>query len=149
MASPVTLTPDLFPGLIQHLVNLEESQPDIRTAKYIEPAVRELLPRYARALSDLIPGIRTTPRGDNRLPFVVIGSEVEVEVPGKGLYVFDLVGPYDADEDAGRVSYLSVPGSMSLLKTVGEEIRFPVSQGFCPCRVRAVTLRKPPETLLL
>lgn len=130
-------SPATFERLLRHLVNLEDQSIHREEWGVEEPS----LGAYIQRLDDLVRKARVLAGGSNLLPFVVVGSVVELEVRGRsGLYWTRVVPALDVDERAGRISYLSPAGRALLLKGVGDEAHLPWERGVCHCTVRGIFL---------
>lgn len=130
-------SPEIFELILKHLVNMEDRSAAGLDWNVEDPAFR----LYIERLDKLVRSARVTPGGSDRLPFVIIGSVVDVEVLGRsGSYWVRVVPPIEADEAAGRVSCFSPAGRELLLKEVGASVGLPWEKGVCHCKIRAVTL---------
>jgi transcription elongation factor GreA len=141
MQNSSELSQDAFETLRQHLAHLQtgkhkviEEYFDERTGECIE--FEELLNVYISQIDQMVRNSKPTKTKDSGLPFVIIGSSVEVQDVDNGeSFRFKVVPPYQGSaksRDICDVSCLSPVGKSLLLKCVGEKVEVAAPGGvFC------------------
>lgn len=146
----VNMSAFAYRSLISQLVNFEEGRNEIINDLFEGPSDQRdefeaFLSMYVDKLSVLVENVSAVERPDreqlkqlNYLPFVVIGSTVELFDKGNGKSIFyKLVSPYDnkAKED---LSYTSELGKYIILKKEKDIIRVQSEQGLKEYMVKSI-----------
>jgi len=145
--SKVVLSKSAFETLVKHLVNIEEKKRDIidyyfpHFSKEREDFER-YFERYIIQIDQLIRRIviKGQTQCDN-LPFVTIGSEIEVEeLTEQKMYKFRLVSPFNKNIKVDDVSFLSPVGKSLLLKKIGDEVMVNVPDGIFNYKIKSIKI---------
>ncbi len=146
MSEKLTLSKDAFEYLVQHLVEIEASKSQVMT-EYFQAPTKEraefeaLLGKYIKKMDALIKRSRATDEGDNNLPFVTVGSEVEVEdLDSRERYTFRIVNPSEVSIGSGDVSYLSPVGKSLLAGKTGSKVKVKVPAGTINYQILSIRL---------
>ncbi len=114
-------------GLIKQLVNIEEKK-DVLINEFFSSPSRErenfenFINIYIKELEKLVQNAKTNSK-NNQPPFVVIGSNVQVQdLEDDEVYNFKIISPYDEKKDASSASFLSPVGKSLLLKRIGDKV---------------------------
>lgn len=151
MYSSVELTPFAYRAILSHLVDIEERKDEIVDNFYPEPSVlREdfscFLEDYLKKLEGLVKTVqiidkpsREKLKGLNYLPYVIIGSTVELE-GGKnsGADSYRIVSPYETTNSKKDLSYMSALGKALMLKKTEETIKLDINKEPCSYRIKSI-----------
>lgn len=133
MSSVIELTAFTYSSVLSHLVNTEESRNDIVDELFSEPSdlrneFNRFMDVYLKKLEELVGKVSVVERPTrekikslNYLPFVIIGSTVELEEVSSGdTKKLRVVSPYDASTSQNDLSYVSEFGRTLILKETGD-----------------------------
>ena len=145
MPERVELTKQTYENLIAGLVEVEEAK-DKLLKDYFPDEINErneimnIIEDYISHVNQLAQNIKVSETADDKLPMVLIGSEVDlkdlvynettklrIKLPGE-------------DMDIDDASCLSPIGTSLLLKKVGEEVAVKTPGGVCRYRVNGISL---------
>ncbi|HEY9062986.1 MAG TPA: GreA/GreB family elongation factor [Pseudobacteroides sp.] len=151
MTSNFELTTYVYRAILNHLVDFEERKNDLVNEIYSEPsALRDdfscLLDIYLKKLEDLIKSsqiaeiqTREKIKDLNHLPYVIIGSTVELEnASDLGTYLFRIVSPFDSSSSNKDLSYISELGRSLLLKKRGDVIKSDINNSVCSYQIKSI-----------
>lgn len=151
MTSNFELTTHAYRAILSHLVDFEEQKNYLVSEIYSEPsALRDdfscLLNIYLKKLEDLIKSAqiaetqtREKIKDLNYLPYVIIGSTVELENTSDfGTYLFRIVSPFDSSSSNKDLSYISELGRLLLLKKRGDVIKSVINNSVCLCQIKSI-----------
>lgn len=136
---------EAFENLLEQLVNLEESYEEMLDGYCSGQTTereyyRELIQVYIRQLEKMLKYIAFKQEAHDEFPFVVIGSQVEIEDMEDGeICTYNVVNPQCTDISDGQVSFLSPVGTALLLKKIGETVAVQAPGGVYRYRIRAIT----------
>jgi len=135
MYSNFELTAYVYRAILSHLVDFEEQQNEIVNGLYSESSAlcdefNCFLNSYLIKLEELIQTAQIVDKPTreklknlNYLPYVIIGSTVELEdVNGLNKQFFKIVCPYDNSNSEKDLSYISSLGRALILKKPGDVI---------------------------
>lgn len=153
--SPIPLTADAHERMQERLVRIKASLPALaeeaaRTAAYGDRSdsaeykeAKGLLRRAHRqifALEDQLKRITVIPVGPNTSGTVQLGCTVVLESPhSKTLTTFQILGPYETNPGAGRISHQSPLGAALMDHAVGDTVNIETANG--TRRYRIVEIR--------
>lgn len=148
MTTKVQLSRACFDSLVKHLVDIEEKKNSIIDEYFPEPSkkrdeLKKLFDTYIKQVEQLITSVsKAGSSKNNYLPFVTIGSEVEVQnLDNNEVYKYRLVSPFQNDTDSfDGVSYLSPVGRALLLKKVNDEVVVNAPAGVFNYKIKSVKL---------
>ncbi|NLZ39581.1 MAG: GreA/GreB family elongation factor [Firmicutes bacterium] len=149
MTTRVKLSRTCFDSLVKHLVDIEEKKNSIIDEYFPEPSkkrdeLKKLFDTYIKQLEQLINSANRSEEAgkNNYLPFVTIGSEVEVQnLDNQEIYKYRLVSPFNNDtENDDAVSYLSPVGRALLLKKVNDVVAVKAPAGVFNYKIKSVRL---------
>ncbi len=127
MANKFALSKNIFENIVKHLVDLEDEKNKLMEEYFPEPTMernefRKLLDKYITQVDRLLKNTGVSENVDNHFPFVIIGSEVEVQdYETNDVFEFKIVPPFQGSAGNNDVSYLSPIGKSLLLKKVGDK----------------------------
>ncbi len=138
MNSNIQISRRVFESLLKHLVEIEEDK-DKLIEDFFPGLSKEreyfcqYISDYIQHLQDFLINTSKSEIGDNNLPFVTVGCEVEVEELGtSNNNKLRLVRPFQKNVQFGDVSFFSPVGKSFLLKKVGDEVKVNAPDGeFC------------------
>lgn len=131
MAGKYFLSKNTFDGLINQLSHMKSHKNRIIDRYYSAPnsarvEFQQFLNKYINKIDNLINNSNKIKNGRASLPFVIIGSQVQVEdLELHKKFEFKLVPPDNSNgktKNAFDISFLSPTGRSLLLKKVGDEI---------------------------
>lgn len=143
----VTLSKATFENLVKHLVEIEEGKNKLIEQYFPEPSkerneFERLINDYIRRIDQLIRNASTSPAADSKIPFVTIGSEVEVEdLADQKVFKYRIVSPFQGSVEEGDISYLSPVGKSLLSKKVGDEVEVNAPGGVFRYKIKSIQLR--------
>lgn len=146
MSEKLDLTKDAFEYLVQHLVDMETAKSHILTDYFQAPTKERaefeaLIGKYIEQMDALIKRSRAADKAENSLPFVTIGSEVEVEdLDSREHYTFRIVNPSEVSIGSGDVSYLSPVGKSLLAGRTGTKVKVKVPDGTINYEIKSIRL---------
>lgn len=124
----ITLSFNTFEKLVKQLVEMEEGKSKILDDYFSEPSTERtemaaFIENYIEKVEQLIGNADKSETADNDIPFVTIGSEVEIEdIIDKESFKYRIMSPFSGDINDGDISYLSPVGKSLLLKGIGDEV---------------------------
>jgi len=142
----VTLSQAVFENLVQHLAEAEEGKNKIFDQYFPEPSkdrndFADLYETYIRQIDHLVKNAEKSNGFGYEVPFIVIGSKVELEdLSNNEVVSYNIVSPFQVKIDRGDVSCLSPMGRSLLLKKPGDEIEVKAPGGLFRYRVLSVQL---------
>lgn len=145
MGRKFKLSEGVFNRLLEHLVDLEDRRDEVVEQYFPDlpeeaKQFKDLLTEYIERLDQLIKNSAKDKNSDHSIPFVVIGSKVEVEdIENSEFYNFNIVAPYDGGIEANCASCLSPVGSALLMKGIGDQIKVQTPGGSISYKIRAIT----------
>jgi len=143
----VTLSKATFENLVKHLVEIEEGKNKLLEQYFPEPSkerneFEKFIEDYIQQIEQLIRNANKSQTVDNKIPFVTIGSEVEVQdLSEQEVYKFRIVSPSYGSVREGDVSCLSPVGKSLLLKKVGDEVEVNAPGGVYRYKIKSIRLR--------
>lgn len=132
----ITLTKPVFEKLIEHLIYIEESSDNLADFFFPDSPkdqedIKNFFRQYVKTIENemgYITVVKSFANASclnslNTFPFVIIGSEVELEtISGKPAFVYRIIHPDGQNKAKNGITYLSPMGKALLLKTTGSEI---------------------------
>ncbi len=149
MGSNFILSKTNFDKLVKHLVDIEEKKNKIIDEYFPEPSgkreeLRKLFDEYIKQVEFFIVNAERSETVSNNLPFVIIGSEVEVENLDEQVNCrYRLVCPFQGDIECNDISFLSPVGKGLLLKKIGETISVDTPGGIFNYKIKSIELSLP------
>lgn len=151
MHSGIELTAYVYNAILSHLVGIEERRDEIVNEFYDEPSdMREnfthFLESYTDKLDELVRSVQIVDKPSreklktlNFLPYVIIGSVVELEdLNNYGTKVYRIISPYDSKGSEDDLSYISALGRELMLKKPGDIIRTQIGSDLCLYSVKSI-----------
>lgn len=151
MNGKIEMTTYAQKSIINQLVDIDERKNEIVDEIFSEPSKLrddfiQFLEQYVRKLEELLESIQTVERPDrekvkvlNYLPFVIIGSTVELENGSGGdTQVYKIVSPYNSSSLKNELSYLSDMGKALMLRKTGDTIEADESKGVCTYKIKSI-----------
>lgn len=148
MKKNIIMSKKVFEHLQKHLEEfcehqqkfLEDNVPVIPERKKVD----ELFKLYIKQLEDLLSNAQSVDSNDFKLPFVTIGSEVELEnMQNSRSQKVRIMLPKQNSEGSSkfsRASCLSPMGYALFLRKAGETIEVDAPAGICRYRIKSVSL---------
>jgi transcription elongation factor GreA len=150
MQNPTEPSPaDVFNTIRSHLAGLRNKKRKIIEKYFNEPSpecmeFEELLNSYISEMEQIMRSETLRPDNSGNLPFVIIGSSVEVEdVESGDMFRFKVVPPYQGNSkglEMCDVSCLSPVGKSLLLKSVGQKVKVAAPGGVFCYKIKSITL---------
>ncbi|BAF58722.1 hypothetical protein PTH_0541 [Pelotomaculum thermopropionicum SI] len=143
----VALSKTAFEYLVKHLVEIEEGKNKILEKFFPKPSkerneFENLIENYIQRLDRLIRNASKSKIADNKVPFVTIGSEVEIQnLSEQEVYKYFIVNPFYSEVREGHISFLSPVGKSLLLKKVGDEVEVKAPGGVFRYKIKSIRLR--------
>ncbi|WP_421070643.1 GreA/GreB family elongation factor [Pelotomaculum propionicicum] len=136
----------MFENLLLHMVNLEHDKNKL-VDEYFPGQTKErnrfrdLLDNYIAKIDILITNnLCIGENSDNSLPFVVIGSDIEViDMKTNDVFNYRMVTPYN-NKEAHDVSIFSPVGKSMLLKKVGDEVTINTPGGKLKYKIQSIKM---------
>ncbi|MDD3839503.1 MAG: GreA/GreB family elongation factor [Clostridia bacterium] len=131
-----------------HLQNVKNQKDELIEEYFPEPSEQRhkfevFISGYLRQLDSLAAEFSNSSEDQNICPFVIIGSEVEVEdLDTKESFTFTVVGPYKDNIQNGHVSYLSPVGRSLLFKKNGELVTVNAPGGVFNYTIKSIKMPK-------
>jgi Transcription elongation factor len=141
----VTLSKATFENLLKHLVEIEEGKNEVIEQFFPGPSkerneFEKLIKEYVKQINQLIEDVNPSQTADNKVPFVTIGCEVEVQdLINQEVFKYRIVSPFRSVKE-GDASYLSPVGKSLLLKKVGDEIEINAPGGVFRYKIKSIQL---------
>ncbi|MGI9953240.1 GreA/GreB family elongation factor [Moorellaceae bacterium AZ2] len=144
----VTLSPTTFENLVKHLIEVEEGKSKLIEQYFPKPSkerneFEKLIEDYIKQIEQLIRNVNKSQSAGDKVPFVTIGSEVEVQDLSdqeQRIFKYHIVSPFYDNVNEGTVSYLSPVGKSLLLKKVGDEVEVKAPGGVFRYRIKSIRL---------
>ncbi|QGP92215.1 Transcription elongation factor GreA [Neomoorella glycerini] len=143
----VTLSKATFENLVKHLVEVEEGKNKLVEQYFPEPSKErnefvKLIEDYIKQIDQLIRNVNKSQTAGGQVPFVTIGSEVEVQdLDTQEVLKFCIVNPFHNSIGERDVSYISPVGKSLLLKKVGDEVEVNAPGGVFRYKIKSIQLR--------
>ncbi|HBX22579.1 MAG TPA: transcription elongation factor GreAB [Desulfotomaculum sp.] len=136
-----------FENIIKNLVKLEEEQ-DILIDQFFSKSSHVertemacLLEEYIKQINQLLCVVDKRNTADKKLPFIIIGCEIEVEDMCNQIFKhFKLVSPLEESIKFGDVSIFSPLGKALLLKKVGDIVDLNISFSNIKYKILSINL---------
>lgn len=134
-------------SLIKHLVEIEEGKDKLLEQYFSELSQErsefsDFIENYISHIDRLIKGAANSQAADNKIPFVTIGSEVELQdLANQEVFKYHIVSPLNGSVKAGDVSFLSPVGKSLLLKKAGDTIEVKAPGGIFRYKILSVMLQ--------
>ena len=141
------LSQPAFECLVKHLVETEEGKNKLLDEIFPRPSKEReefeiLLKDYIKQVDDLIRKVKKSSKAGNKLPFVTIGSEVEIQnLSNNETYKYRIIAPFRGSVKDGNISYLSPVGKSLLLRKVGEEVEVEAPGGIFRYKIKSIRLQ--------
>jgi len=134
-----------FEKIISNLVKLEEEK-DILVEQFFPKSnsverdeMVYLLERYIEQMNQLLRVIKKRNTSDRKIPFIIIGCEIEVEDMFNRVFKkLKLVSPLEKSVKFGDVSIFSPLGKALLFKKVGNIVELHIS--FCRIKYKIISI---------
>ena len=126
--SGIPLSQTIFENLVAHLAEVENEKNKIFDQYFPKPSrdrydFEDLYDTYIKEINDLVTNARKSNKYDFEVPFVIIGSMVEVrDLASQEVFNYRIVNPSKESIGSGDVSCLSPVGKSLLLKKPGDKI---------------------------
>ena len=136
-----------FENLVKHLVEIEEGKKKLLEQYFPEPSkeryeFEKLFDDYVKQIEQLISNAKKSQDEDNKVPFVTIGSEVEVQdLSDQETFKYRIVSPFHSGARDGDISYLSPVGKSLLLKRIGDEVEVNAPGGVFRYKIKSFRMR--------
>lgn len=143
----ITLSYTTFENLVKQLVEMEEGKSKILDDYFPEPSTErskmaEFIEDYIKQIELLIRDADKSQTIDNNVPFVTIGSEVEIEdIIDKESFKYRIMSPFSGEIKDGDISYLSPVGKSLLLKKIGDEVEVKAPGGVFSYKIISIKLQ--------
>lgn len=144
MSSRYTLSKEVFDSLLKQLVDLEENK-DKLLDEYAtglndtRTDFQNMLENYLQALDQLVQNTSIIEETAGLMPFVTIGSEVQVsDLNTNFTETFMIVTPFHDNTTDNTASYLSPIGSGLLLKKPGDQVAIHTPSGLINFQINAI-----------
>lgn len=146
VSKKITLSKPIFENLLMHIVNIEHDKNKLVDEFFPEQTkerhrFKDLLENYIEKIDFLIRNnIIVSENSDNKLPFVVINSDVDVlDMDTNDVFYYRMVTPYN-NKEANDVSIFSPVGKSLLLKKVGDEVTINTPGGKLKYKIQSIRL---------
>ncbi|NPV28396.1 MAG: GreA/GreB family elongation factor [Firmicutes bacterium] len=133
-----------FENLVKHLVEVEEQKDKLLEEYFQEPSkerdeLEKLIDNYIKHVESLLKKAHKSETASASLPFVTIGSEVEIQdLSTQEVHRFRLVAPFSTGVGGGDISYISPVGKALLLKRVGDEVTVNAPAGVFRYKIKSI-----------
>lgn len=138
MSKRLLLSRPVFQKIIETLVELEDRKSKLFDYYFPEKSevryeFEKFCDNYITNINNFIKNITVVDGKGNDLPFVMIGSTVEIlDLSSKKIYNYRIVPPFKNNIGGDDVSFLSPVGKALLLKKVNEKVKVSTPAGiFC------------------
>lgn len=142
----ITLSKTTFENLVKHLVEMEEGKNKLLEEYFPEQSTERsemimFIEDYIKNVEQLIRNANKSETIDNKVPFVTIGCEVEIEdISDKELSKYRIMSPFYGDIRDGDISYLSPVGKSLLLKEINDEVEVNAPGGVFRYKIKSILL---------
>ncbi|NLC07916.1 MAG: GreA/GreB family elongation factor [Syntrophomonadaceae bacterium] len=143
-----TLTKETHEKLISHLVDIEDKKDQLIEEYFPNPSkerseFKELLSNYLNKINLLIKNVSIVEAAENDFPFVIVGSEVEVQdLENDDAFSFRIVPPFQDTLGSNDVSILSPVGRNLLLKKVNDQVIIKAPAGEFRYQIKSIKLNQ-------
>lgn len=143
-----TLSKATFETLVKHLVEIEGGKNKLLEQYFPEPSKERnefasFLDEYIERVDQLIKNASKSKNTGNRVPFVISGSEVEVQdLSDQKVFKYRIVIPIHGSVRGGDVSYLSPMGKSLMLRRVGDEVEVKAPGGVFRYQITSIQLQR-------
>jgi len=143
----IILSYTTFEYLVKQLVEMEEGKSKILDDYFPELSIERsematFIEGYIKQIELLISNADRSQTTDNNIPFVTIGSEVEIEdITDKEIFKYRIMSPFSGDIEDGDISYLSPVGKSLLLKEIGNEVEVKAPGGLFRYLIKSIKLQ--------
>lgn len=143
-----SLSENCFQNLVEHLVKVEENKMKLLDEYFPQLSqerqdMEEFIENYISTIDKLIKNTHKSNGNLNFIPFVVIGSKVEVRNIDTGQkHTFKIISPLQGKKP-GHISFLSPMGKSLLLKRTGETVQVNAPAGLFYYQILAVYMEQP------
>lgn len=140
------LSKTIFENLVKHLVEMEEEKTRLLEEYFPEPSterneIEKLIVNYIKHVDQLIRNKNRSMTKESKVPFVTIGSEVEIQdLSNQEVFKYRIVSPFRGG-GKGDISYLSPVGRSLLLKKVGDEVKVKAPGGVFLYKIKSIRLQ--------
>lgn len=144
MAKNFEVSEDIFENLVKHLVEVEEQKGKLLDEYFPVPSkerdeLKKLLDCYIKHIELFIKQARKLETECASLPFVIVGSEVEIQdLSTQEVHHFRLVAPFSMSIGGGDMSFISPVGKALLLKKVGDEVTVNAPAGVFLYKIKSI-----------
>lgn len=138
------INPQIFSKILAHLVAVEENRSQWIHDQYPQLSVQrqqmvDLLDNYVKQLEAFISKSSRSVRASGDLPFVIMGSQVEVEnTQNQKTQTFVILPFYEERVYNHHISILSPMGNALLLKAKGDSVTINAPRGDIEWRIMSV-----------
>lgn len=135
MPGKFRLSKMIFDNLVKHLVDVEDEKGRLReffSDRAERQELEKLLKNYIAKIDAFLKSTQTTENCGDTLPFIVIGSKVElINLDNKQEVKLRLISPFKESVSDGvtQASCLSPVGRVLLLKQVGDKVKVKAPRG--------------------
>lgn len=141
------LSEQVFDYLVEHLVDMEDGKNKLLDELFPRALKERLefetrLENYIRQIDILVRKAEKSSQAGNELPFVIIGSEIEMQsLSDKEIHKYRIVAPFGDSVGDGDISCMSPVGKSSLLRKVGDVIEVKAPGGVFHYKIKSIRLR--------
>ena len=142
-----TISAAVASDLNRHLEELEEAKFKFIDECFPEPSkerteFEEMMIEYLKQVNYLLKKGVKSQDADSNIPFVIIGTEVEVQdLTDQEIYKYHIVNPLRDNLKPGDVSFLSPVGKSLLLNRVGDIVEVNAPAGIFKYKIISIRLR--------
>ncbi|HHW61076.1 MAG TPA: GreA/GreB family elongation factor [Syntrophomonadaceae bacterium] len=138
MSNKCILSQQAFDHLHKHMMEFEEESKEfldevLQVPKIEKEKYMALFTNYLQKLESLVKNVQITENGNNHLPFVTIGSQVELRnLDNNRLQTLRIISPKQhkpQERSVPGATYLSPMGQALFLKKKGDQIEVEVPAG--------------------
>jgi len=143
----IVLSQPAFECLVKHLVEIEEGKNKLLDEFFPRPSKEReefeiLIENYIKQVDKLIRKAKKSPKAGDKLPFVTIGSEVEIQnLSNMETYKYRIIAPFRGSVKDRDISYLSPVGKSLLLRKVGDVIEVKAPGGIFRYKIKSIRLQ--------
>jgi transcription elongation factor GreA len=137
---------ELYEKVLANMVEIEDGLQKILNEYYPNYTKErddftDFIKHYISELDKNIKYLSIIDKAENKFPFVIIGSEVEIEDMDEGdVYKYHIVNPHTRDITNDYISFLSPVGMALLLKKQGEIVNVNTPSGTYRYRIKTIAL---------
>ena len=141
-----SITKRMYDYLLDHVAQIEKEKEALIKAYYAENIeegmnIDDFFKDYKSAISSFLQDVEIRTEGTDHCPFVIIGSDVEVEdTTDLETYKYRIIFPYTKNPalHVDCASCLSPLGKALLLKNVDQQVRIEVPTGTLHYKIKSV-----------